>query len=133
MKCSSDIIADELQSKPQAIGSCVSRSVRIMLWSHIKLTPYDFSDLQITGECDNRPGTGRFLRIFSCVVTYRTGAVRTPCSCTILGEIDAVRCPWIVCDHSIIQISIIIYIIDEFVRIFPDSYRGICYFCDIFC
>jgi len=35
-----------------------------------------FIDLQITGEFDNRPGTGRFLRIFSCVVTYRTGAGR---------------------------------------------------------
>ena len=47
-----------------------------MLWSQIKLTSYDFSDLHITGEFDNRPGTGRFLRIFSCVVTYRTGAGR---------------------------------------------------------
>ena len=36
----------------------------------------DFSDLHITGEFDNRPGTGRFLRIFSCVVTYPTGAGR---------------------------------------------------------
>jgi len=29
-------------------------------------------------ECkfDNRPGTGQFLRILSCVVTYRTGAGR---------------------------------------------------------
>jgi len=32
--------------------------------------------VHITGEFDNRPGTGRFLRIFSCVVTYRTGAGR---------------------------------------------------------
>jgi len=47
-----------------------------MLWSQIKLTSYDFTDLHITGEFDNRPGTGRFLRIFSCVVTYRTGAGR---------------------------------------------------------
>ena len=47
-----------------------------MLWSQIKLTSYDFSDVHITGEFDNRPGTGRFLRTFSCVVTYRTGAVR---------------------------------------------------------
>ena len=31
-----------------------------------KLTPYDFSDLQITGEFDNRPSD------FSVVVTYRT-------------------------------------------------------------
>ena len=46
-----------------------------MLWSHIKLTSYDFSDVHITGEFDNRPGTGRFLRIFSCVVTYRTDVV----------------------------------------------------------
>jgi len=48
--------------------------VTIALWSQIKLTSYDFTDLHITGEFDNRPGTGRFLRIFSCVVTYRTGA-----------------------------------------------------------
>ena len=47
-----------------------------LLWSQIKLTSYDFSDLHITGEFDNRPGTGRFLRIFSCVVTYPTGAGR---------------------------------------------------------
>jgi len=43
------------------------------LWSQIELTSYDSSDLHITGEFDNRPGTGRFLGIFSCVVTYRTG------------------------------------------------------------
>jgi len=47
-----------------------------MLRSQIKLTSYDFSDLHITGEFDNRQGTGRFLRIFFCVVTYRTGAGR---------------------------------------------------------
>jgi len=47
-----------------------------MLWSQIKLTSYDFSDLHITSEFDNRPGTERFLSIFSCVVTYRTGAGR---------------------------------------------------------
>ena len=47
-----------------------------MLRSQIKLTSYDFKDLHITGEFDNRPGTGRFLRIFFCVVTYRTGAGR---------------------------------------------------------
>ena len=47
-----------------------------MLRSQIKLTSYDFSDLHITGEFDNRPGTGRFLRIFFCMVTYRTGAGR---------------------------------------------------------
>ena len=50
--------------------------VEFMLWSQIKLTSYDFSDLHITGEFDNRPGTGLFLSIFSCVVTYRTGAGR---------------------------------------------------------
>jgi len=27
----------------------------LMLWSQIKLTSYDFSDLHITGEFDNRP------------------------------------------------------------------------------
>jgi len=47
-----------------------------MLRSQIKLASYDFSDLHITGKLDNRPGTGRFLRILSCVVTYRTGAGR---------------------------------------------------------
>ena len=36
-----------------------------MLWSQMQLTPYDFSDLQIDGEFDNRPGTGRFLRILN--------------------------------------------------------------------
>jgi len=46
----------------------------LLLWSEIKLTSYEFSDLQITGEFDNRPGTGRFKKKFSCVVTYRTGA-----------------------------------------------------------
>jgi len=46
----------------------------LMLWSQIKLTSHDSSDLHITGEFDNRPGTGRFLRCSSCVVTYRTGA-----------------------------------------------------------
>ena len=50
--------------------------VNVMLWSQIKLTSYDFSDLHITGEVKNRPGTGRFIRIFTCVVTYRTGAGR---------------------------------------------------------
>ena len=45
-----------------------------MLRSQIKLTLYDFSHLHITGEFDNRPGTGQSLRIFFCMVTYRTGA-----------------------------------------------------------
>ena len=49
---------------------------QLILWSQIKLTSYDFSDLHINGEFDNRPGTGLFLRIFSCVVTYRTSAGR---------------------------------------------------------
>jgi len=48
----------------------------LMLWSQIKLTSYDFTNLHITGKFDNRPGTGRFFRIFSRVVTYRTGARR---------------------------------------------------------
>jgi len=46
--------------------------------------------VHITGEFDNRPGTGRFLRIFSCVVTYRTGAVRRLYMKT---SADVVRCP----------------------------------------
>jgi len=65
-----------------------------MLWSQIKLTTYVFSDLHITGEFDNRPGTGRFLRNFSCVVTYRTGAGRR---LYMTSSADArpvtVRCP----------------------------------------
>ena len=59
-----------------------------MIRSQIKLTPYDFSDLQITGEFDNRPGTGRFLSFFSCVVTYCTGAARR------LYMITVVNCFW---------------------------------------
>ena len=47
-----------------------------MLWSQMKLTSYDFSDLHITGEFDNRPGTGGFFRNLYWVVTYRTGACR---------------------------------------------------------
>jgi len=31
-----------------------------MLWSQIKLPPYDLNDLQITSEFKNRLGTGRF-------------------------------------------------------------------------
>jgi len=36
--------------------------VHVMLWSQIKLPSYDFSnfsDLHITGEFNNRPGTGQ--------------------------------------------------------------------------
>jgi len=66
----------------------------IMLWSQIKLTSYDFINLQITGEFDNRPGTRRFLRIFFCVVTYRTSAGRR---LYMITSADArpgtVRCP----------------------------------------
>jgi len=51
-----------------------SLQILMMLWSQIKMTSFNFSYLHITGEFDNRPGTRRFLRIFSCVVTYRTGA-----------------------------------------------------------
>ena len=40
---------------------------------HATATSYAFSDLHITGEFDNYPGTRLFLRIFPCVVTYRTG------------------------------------------------------------
>jgi len=35
------------------------------LWSQIKLTPNNFSDLQITNEFENLPSTGRFFNIFS--------------------------------------------------------------------
>jgi len=55
---------------------CYFDVILLMLCLQIKLTSYDFSDLHITGEFDNRPGTGRLLRFFSCVVTYRTGAGR---------------------------------------------------------
>jgi len=34
--------------------------IAFMLCSQIKLASYDFSDVHITGEFDNRPGTGRF-------------------------------------------------------------------------
>jgi len=72
-----------------------------MLWVKIKLTSYDFSDLQITGEFDNRPGKRRFLRIFSCVVTYRTGAGRrlnmitsTDYSCLRPGAVESYDVWW---------------------------------------
>jgi len=45
----------------------------LMLWSQIKLTSYAFSDLQLTGEFDYRPGTGRFKKIL-LRGHYRTGA-----------------------------------------------------------
>jgi len=65
-----------------------------MLWSQIKLTTYDFSDLHITGEFDNRPGTGRFLRHFSCVVTYRTGGGRRLYMTSLAdARPGTVRCP----------------------------------------
>ena len=35
-----------------------------MLWSQIKSTSYDFSDLHITGKFDYLPGTGRCFRFF---------------------------------------------------------------------
>ena len=37
---------------------------KVKLWSQIKLTPYDVSDLQFTHTFDNCQGTGRFWRIF---------------------------------------------------------------------
>jgi len=43
-----------------------------------KLTPYDFSDLQITGEFDNRPSD------FSIVVAYHTS--------TLITSADGRRC-----------------------------------------
>jgi len=78
--------------------------VFVMLWSQIKLTSYDLGDLHITGEFDNRPDTGRFLRVFSCVVTYRSGAVwryymktsadaRSGPAGVVRDQPDTVRCP----------------------------------------
>ena len=51
--------------------------VQVMLWSQIKLTHL----ITETDTFDNRPGTGRFFNVFSCVITYRTGA--GPCLCMI--------------------------------------------------
>jgi len=69
----------------------------VMLWPQIKLTSYDFSEVHITGEFDNRPGTGRFLRNFSCVVTYSTGAGSRLYNFMITSAdmitSDIVRCP----------------------------------------
>jgi len=55
---------------------CTKRGVSpsLELWSQINLKPCDFSDLQITGQFDYHLGTGQFLRIFSCMGTFRTGA-----------------------------------------------------------
>ena len=58
-----------------------------------KLTSYDFSDLHITGEFENRQGTGRFLRMLSCLFTYRTGAGRRLYMITSAdARPDTVRC-----------------------------------------
>jgi len=43
---------------------------KVLLWSQIKLSPYDFNDLQITGEFENRPGTVRIVTLFLCVHAY---------------------------------------------------------------
>jgi len=51
-----------------------------MLWSQIKLTLYDFIDVHITNEFDNRPW---------CVVTYRTGAGRRLYMITSAADADA--------------------------------------------
>ena len=75
-------------------------SVMVMLWSQIKLTSYDFSDVHITGKFDNRPGTGQFLRIFSCVVTYRTSAVLCQYMKTSSGaRLGTVRCSTVLCQR----------------------------------
>jgi len=58
------------------------------------MTTHDFSELQITSEFGNRPRTGRFLRNFSFVVTYRIGGGRR---LYMISSADArpgtVRCP----------------------------------------
>ena len=46
-----------------------------MQMSTIKLPACDFSDLQITDELENRPGTRQFLTL-PCVVTNRSGTSR---------------------------------------------------------
>ena len=61
------------------------RKMTVMLWSQIKLTPYDFSDLQITGEFKNGRSSGRFLKNFSCVVTDRMDAGRRLYMKTLAG------------------------------------------------
>jgi len=66
----------QITTGPSLLSSVLWKVIYVMLRSQIKLTSYDFSDLHITGEVDNRPGTGHFLRIFFCVVTYRKGAGR---------------------------------------------------------
>jgi len=48
----------------------------LMLLSQIKRPPYDFRDLQITGELGNRPGTWRFSPFVPCVVKNSKGAGR---------------------------------------------------------
>ena len=90
-----------------------------MLWSQIKLTSYDFSDLHITGEFDNRPGTRQFLRIFSCVVTYRTGAGRHMYR-YMITVVDVVWCPaGIVRDQTMYRARPILH---EFSRTLMDTF-----------
>jgi len=42
----------------------LKQTSQLMLWSQINLTLYDFTDLYITGEFDNRPGNGPDEKIF---------------------------------------------------------------------
>ena len=53
-----------------------------MIWSQMKLTPYEFRDLQLADKFENRPGTGQFFTFFQCVVTNLTGAGRRLCMIT---------------------------------------------------
>ena len=64
---------------------CSAVPPQLVLWLKTKLPPYDFSDLLITCELENRPGTGRLKNL--CVVTYRRPA--SVYTCNNIG-----RCPF---------------------------------------
>jgi len=44
-------------------------------YPQIKLTPYDFNDLQLIDKIETYTGTGRVLTLFHCVFTNRTADV----------------------------------------------------------
>jgi len=72
----------------QYFGPSTQNCVLVCLiysWPQIKMTLYDFSDLQLTGEFKNRPGTGLFLTFFLAL----SHIVRVPADFTRIKQIFA--------------------------------------------
>jgi len=65
-----------------------------MLWSQIKLTSYDFSDVHITGEIDNRPIFKNFLLRGHISHGRRTASVYENIGLSALLKISRTRSPY---------------------------------------